>query len=202
MRLGPLPRPAKAAAAKFWVTIMSKKIMIIRHGEKPDKDESIRGVSVEGKHEKDELSTRGWQRAGALVRFFNPLNGSFSHSGLARPDVIFAAAPSGHVTSLRSEHTVLAVAQSLGKQINTRHSKGDEKELLKDVFAADGVVLIAWEHNAIVDLATMVLGKKAPKWPDSRFDLVWIFDQKPHETGWTFTQIPQMVLPGDSAYPV
>jgi hypothetical protein len=41
--------------------------------------------------------------------------------------------------------------------------------------ATHGVALIAWEHNAIVELTDIILGddKSSPqKWPDSRFALV------------------------------
>jgi len=75
---------------------MATTIMIVRHGEKPDKDEAIHGVSADGEHDKNELSPQGWQRSGALIRFFNPVNGQFSNPALAKPDAIFAAGPSGH----------------------------------------------------------------------------------------------------------
>ena len=70
------------------------KIMLIRHAERPSADKSIRGVTQEGIKNKEELTVRGWQRAGALVRFFAPrdnhlltppLNGRTSCL-LARPD--------------------------------------------------------------------------------------------------------------------
>jgi len=191
----------KRREVEFWEDAMAKKIMVIRHGEKPDKRDSIRGVSPRGKTSKNELSPRGWQRCGALARFFNPLNGKFAHPSLAKPDTIFASAPSGHVKSKRSEHTVLAVAQSLGKRVNKRHSKGKENKLLQEVLRSGSNVLIAWEHNAIIDLANLILGdrKSSPqRWPGSRFDLVWVFDQQPGSKKWKFTQVPQILLPGDS----
>jgi hypothetical protein len=179
---------------------MPNKIMIVRHAEKPDKVDAIRGVDPAGQHDKNELSPQGWQRSGALIRFFNPLNGKFQHPALAKPTAIFAAAPSGGVKSLRSQHTVQAVAQSLRLRINPEHPKGEEQQLVKNVLAARGVVLIAWEHNAILDVANLILGSKknSPQhWPDSRFDLVWIFDRLPRGAGWKFTQVPQMLLPTD-----
>jgi hypothetical protein len=180
---------------------MADKIMIVRHGEKPEKDEDIHGVNPEGEHDKNELSTRGWQRSGALVRFFNPVDGKFVHPALAKPNAVFAAAPAGHVQSERSHHTVEAAAESVGLKVNLKFTKGDEKKLAEDVMAAHGVVLIAWEHNSIVDLANIILGndKSSPqKWHDSRFDLVWVFDRQSHAGGWKLTQVAQMVLPGDS----
>jgi hypothetical protein len=49
-----------------------EKIMVIRHAEKPDKQAGMSGISKVGEPDKDDLTVRGWQRAGALVRFFNP----------------------------------------------------------------------------------------------------------------------------------
>jgi hypothetical protein len=180
---------------------MANKIMLVRHGEKPEKSEDIHGVDPEGERDKNELSTRGWQRSGALVRFFNPLHGQFVHPALEKPDAVFAAAPSGHIHSERSSHTVQAVAESLGLKVNLKHQKGEEKKLVEDAMATHGVVLIAWEHNALLQVANLVLGneRSSPqKWPDSRFDMVWVLDHPPHSVDWKLTQVPQMVLPGDS----
>jgi hypothetical protein len=184
---------------------MASKIMIVRHGEKPDGDDSVRGVDPTGSHDPHELSVKGWQRSGALVRFFVPANGHFSHPALAKPDVIFAEGDSGHVKSLRAQHTVLALADFLEKHLNIKHAKGDEKELAKDAVATDGVVLIAWEHNAIIDIVNHITGdqKTCPQtWPDSRYDLVWVLDREPHSAAWKFTQVPQMLLPGDKPHAV
>jgi hypothetical protein len=46
-------------------------------------------------------------------------------------------------------------------------------------------------------IANAILGNKtsAPqRWPFSRFDLVWVFDDR---GGWSFTQVPQLLLAGD-----
>jgi hypothetical protein len=182
---------------------MPTKIMIIRHGEKPSDDGAIRGVSEDGSHDPNELAVRGWQRAGALVHFFAPTNHQFSHPALATPDVIFASAPTGHIESLRSKHTVLLVAQFLQKRVNLQHTRGEEEALVKEVLATSGVVLIAWEHKAILDLANRVVGDDhtcPQKWPDSRFDLVWVFDGAGQSSGWAFTQVPQLLLPDDSPH--
>ncbi len=178
---------------------MATKVMIIRHAEKPNDDEMIRGVSEDGDHDPNELSVRGWQRAGALVRFFAPSNPSFAHLNLAIPDVIFACGADDHAKSVRSEHTVLPLSRFLNKAIDLTHHKGDEKSLVQSAIDAQGVVLISWEHKVIPGIANSILGNTTTcpeKWPDSRFDLVWVFDLQPGST-WTFTQIPQMLLPGD-----
>jgi hypothetical protein len=181
---------------------MATKIMLVRHGEKPDKSASIHGIDPKGQHDKNELSTRGWQRSGALVRFFNPIDGKFAHPALAKPNFIFAENPAGHVKSERALNTVRPLAQTLGLKINLKHDKGDEKNLVKDALSRPGVVLIAWEHKAILEIANLILGgqKASPqRWPDSRFDVVWVIDERGGENGWTLTQVPQLLLPGDSA---
>jgi hypothetical protein len=178
---------------------MAKKIMIIRHAEKPSNNGSVHGVDKSGAHDPNELSVRGWQRAGALIRFFAPPSGAFSHPSLATPDEIFACPPHGHVKSARSEHTVQPLAQFLNKTVDVRHKKGAEDKLVQAVTATSGVVLIAWEHDAIPEIAAGIMGngQRCPKkWPDSRFDVVWILDQRA-SSGWTLAQAPQLVLPGD-----
>ena len=178
---------------------MATKIMIIRHGEKPSDNGSVHGVDESGAHDPDELSVRGWQRAGALVRFFAPPNGTFSHPALATPTSIFAPLPSGHVKSVRSQHTVQPLARYLNRTVDLHHEKGDEDKLAQTATATQGVVLIAWEHQAIPDIAAAIVGHDhacPKKWPDSRFDMVWILDQKTG-SGWALTQVPQLVLPGD-----
>jgi broad specificity phosphatase PhoE len=177
---------------------MATKVMLIRHAEKPTDDGRIHGVDESGSHDSDELSVRGWQRAGALIRFFAPLNGSFIHRALAAPDVIFACAPGDRATSVRAKHTVWPLAQSLNKSVDLRYRKGEENELARAVTAAQGVVLIAWEHNTIPDIAAALTGDDTiypKKWHDARFDLVWVLDRP--GSAWKFTQVPQMVLPGD-----
>lgn len=179
---------------------MATKIMLIRHAEKPDKDGSIRGVDETGAHDPSELSIRGWQRAGALVRFFAPPARAFSHPALATPDVIFACSPNDHAKSVRSAHTVELLARFLNQDINLDHSVGAEEGVARAASASHGVVLIAWEHDALPDIAAAIVGDShtcPAKWPDPRFDLVWVLDRK--APGWTLTQTPQLLLPGDQA---
>ena len=178
---------------------MVTKIMLVRHGEKPDRHESIHGIDSKGEHDRNELSTRGWQRSGALVRFFNPSNGKFVHPALDRPNFIFAESPFGHAKTERALNTVSALADSLRINVNLKHDKGAEKKLVKDVLSKRGVVLVSWEHKEILDIANMILGSKKAspqKWPGSRFDMVWVLDK--HGKGWKLTQVPQLLLPGDS----
>jgi len=89
-----------------------RRIMVIRHGEKPSLDGSVLGVDVAGSPNPDELSVRGWQRAGALVRFFAPADGP-QRPGIQSPEFLFATGLSQHVTSVRAAHTLAPLADFL-----------------------------------------------------------------------------------------
>jgi len=39
-------------------------------------------------------------------------------------------------------------------------------------------------------------------WPAGRFDIVYVFIRATRSDGWTFSQIPQMLLAGDSSSPI
>jgi broad specificity phosphatase PhoE len=178
---------------------MSDKIMLIRHAERPSADKSVRGVSQEGVRDKEELTVRGWQRAGALVRFFAPLDNRFAHPALARPDILFACKAGPEAPSLRPQHTLLPLAELLKVEFNCDYFEGEEEELVRAVLAAQAnTALIAWKHNNMGVIANAILGTRmsAPRhWPFSRFDLVWVFDNC--GGGWSFTQVPQLLLAGD-----
>ena len=175
------------------------KIMIIRHGEKPQPHGTDAGVSPRGLPDPEDLTVRGWQRSGALVRFFAPAGGQFSHAEVATPDVIFASEIAPHSKSLRPQHTVLALADFLGQQLVLDHPKGAEGALVADVLSRSGTVLIAWEHEAIHLIANQLLGNDTTcpqKWHGDRFDVVWVFNST-GAGGWAFTQVPQLLLPDD-----
>ncbi|MGA9322704.1 MAG: histidine phosphatase family protein [Xanthobacteraceae bacterium] len=175
------------------------KIILIRHAEKPDG--TAQGVSEAGKADPEELVVRGWQRSGALVHLFAPRDGRFAAPQLAQPKTIFASAVGKHSNSLRPQHTVLELSKQLNLSLDLRYPKGDESGLAKAAVAASGPVLIAWEHENIPAIVNAVVGNATTcpqKWPDSRFDLIWVLDQRAADAGWEFTQVPQMLLSGDS----
>jgi hypothetical protein len=178
------------------------KIMIVRHAERPPDDGSEQGVSVAGTKDPEQLTVRGWQRSGALIRFFVPPGGHFADPHLATPDIIFASKVAHHSPSLRPQDTVKPLADFLNKPLVLTHAKGEEEGLVADAVAANGTVLIAWEHEAIPQIGNLISGNGTTcpqKWHGSRFDLVWVFDRPGSSTAWTFTQVPQLLLPGDAA---
>lgn len=178
------------------------KIMIIRHAERPPDDGSIDGVSPSGNKDAEDLIVKGWARAGALVRFFAPTDGHFSNPLLTTPYTIFASKVAHHSPSQRPQHTVMLLADFLHKSIVQTHLKGEENALVADALAANGTVLISWVRESIPEVGNLIVGNNTTcpqKWHASRFDLVWVFHRPSATAQWTFTQVPQLLLPGDSA---
>ena len=174
-----------------------RRILIIRHAEKPHQPpcENDDGVKRSGAIDQESLTVLGWQRAGALVRFF-------TSQGDLSPDVIFAAGVGEASPSRRPKQTVMPLADWLGIKIHDTHLKDDIKPLIDDVMGRSGIVLISWEHHRIPDVVALLPHTPvAPaKWPDERFDMVWVLDGDGE--GWKFSQIPQMLLAGDLDKPI
>ena len=176
------------------------RIIFIRHAEKPFSGAS--GVDATGTPDPDSLVPQGWQRAGALVRFFDPVIVAAGEPALT-PDVIFAAGVGEGSRSKRSLETVTPLAKALAARnvpFVSTYLKDDHAGLAADVATRDGVLLIAWEHKQIPAIAALVApGAGTPSiWPD-RFDLMWICER----TGgaWSFKEKRQALLAGDEPEP-
>ncbi len=177
--------------------------MLIRHAERPNADKSLRGVGFDGRKDKESLTVRGWQRAGALVRFFAPVDDHFVQPGLARPASLYACKAAPEDPSLRPQHTLVPLAELLEIDLNRDHFSGDEIALVKDMLSREGPALAAWKQDGMHLIANEILRDQttAPQfWPYGRHDFVWIFDRRGER--WTFSQAPQLLLAGDSAEPI
>jgi hypothetical protein len=118
--------------------------------------------------------------------------------------VIFASAVGRHSNSLRAQHTVLPLSQALNLVTSATHAKDEIDNLVNDAISRTGNVLIAWEHEKIPAIANKIVGDNTTcpqEWTDKRFDMVWVFDRLPGGR-WSFTQVAQMLLPGDSCKPI
>jgi hypothetical protein len=175
------------------------KIMLIRHSERPSADKTFRGVNLAGRKDKETLTVRGWQRAGALARYFAPRDGHFTDKALARPAVLFACKAGPRAPSLRPQHTLLPLSELLtNAELNCDFYEGEEEALARKVLAGPGPALIAWKHLTMHVIANLILGdtSTAPQyWPFERYDLVWVFDRA--GGAYKFTQVPQLLLAGD-----
>lgn len=178
------------------------KIMLIRHAERPAKLGSPYGVTSDGNHDVNSLSTMGWQRAGALVGLFAPNSPRSQDSRLAIPGTVFATDVGHGSESKREQQTVTALASKLGLDISAKYLKQDHEQIVKDALASDGVVLVCWDHKGMSAIANGILGNNttAPqKWKRKRFDVVWVFDWDSSTESYSFSQVPQELLPGDTS---
>ncbi|WP_433802193.1 hypothetical protein [Actinomycetospora sp. CA-084318] len=174
-------------------------IMIVRHAEKPDG--STHGVDADGSTDDEGLTPRGWSRAGALGTLVAPLVGPV-RSGLVRPTALFASDPGDH-GSRRPGQTLTEVAAALRLPIDTTIRKADHAGIAAALVAAGGAPLVAWQHEDIPGIVA-ALGAVTPTppaaWPGDRFDVVWVL--RAQGAGWSFAQVPQLLLAGDSPAPI
>lgn len=181
------------------------KIMLIRHAEKPDRDGEPFGVTEKGHRNKEALAVRGWQRAGALATLLAPADGHFQHRALAKPQFLFASKPLRRKGSRRPIQTIRPLAEKLAIDINSDFGRADYESMLEDVFLCKGVVLVCWQREYIPQIASYIVGdgSKAPAdWPEDRYDIVWVFDLDRSSRKYTFKQVPQKLINGDSGTPI
>ncbi|MEY9886626.1 hypothetical protein ABIA35_002259 [Catenulispora sp. MAP12-49] len=183
-------------------------LMIIRHAEKPTGSGAPYGLTADGTQDAHSLTIQGWTRAGALAGLFDPRDATGApaalRTGLTRPTTVAASsAGTGGSNSKRPSETVTPAAAALGVTLQTPYSVGQEAQLaawLTGPSGPPGPTLVAWEHSHIPDIIAH-LGQVTPKppssWPGDRFDIVYVFTRA-SGGGWTFTQVPQSLLAGDS----
>jgi hypothetical protein len=193
-------------------------IYIIRHGEKPADPPTARhgqhppapappfGVDDQGVQDGHSLLPRGWQRSGALAVLFDPALGP-AQVGLQTPATLLAPSYGGpaKATAHRTHQTIRGLSDRLGIPIVSAFEEGQEPQLAASVVSdCSGVVLICWEHDHIPVLASSLPATRGTvipqKWPGDRFDVIWTFTLVPGAatTQYTFGQVPQRLLSGDS----
>jgi hypothetical protein len=174
---------------------MAETIMVLRHAEKPRANSAERGVDASGAEDSRGLTVRGWQRAGALVRFFAPLGGVSAAPGMAVLTSIFAAA--AHSTSMRMSLTVQPLAQMLRLEINDSFPAENVEQLLDALAIVEGAVLVCWRHETLPEFARRLCPDTRVEngWPADCFDQVWVFVRS--GGGWSMTRVAQLLLPGD-----
>lgn len=185
----------------------ARVIFIIRHGEKPPTTPPPSGVDITGQQDGHSLLPLGWQRAGALATLFAPFGGHL-RSGLATPSNLISPQYSKSIPAHRTYQTIYPLSQLIGVSIENPYPEGQESTLGQTVGAeTSGVTLICWEHHALPTIAEnigpLAAGTKIPKtWPGHRFDVVWCFARDTSTSEYVFSQVPQMLLAGDSDTPI
>ena len=182
-------------------------ILIIRHAEKPDEAWPGPGLTKDGEPDKKSLVIRGWQRAGSWAALFGAGLGGTDYP---RPDAIYAADPDAKQgePSQRPFETVIPLATRLDLIPVTTYAVGEEGALAVEIAARSGVVLVAWEHKAIVGALLPALAGDQHihglprKWDGTRFDVVLRFDRGEPGAPWTFSQLFPRLLSGNSDIPL
>lgn len=145
-------------------------IVLVRHGEKPDA-----GLG--------QLSCQGLNRALALPNIIMAMFG--------KPDFIFAPDPAhskpDHLKSydyVRPLATIEPTAIRVALPVNTQFGQEDDKGLVAALERHDyrnALVLVAWEHRQIVNIAQALLAHNGadPKiqvrsWPGDDFDSIYV----------------------------
>ncbi|WP_157615803.1 hypothetical protein [Rhizobacter sp. Root404] len=174
----------------------TQTVLVIRHAEKPGPGGAI-GVQESGTEDPNELSVRGWQRAGALTQLFRENSGR--HPALTRPDWLVAATPAGDYLSRRAISTLTPLSRRIDTPIERRFAPGDEVALAAHLAKLEGVTLVAWRHQGIPAIGTALMGPAdVPQvWPDERYDLIWLFARTGHHP-WRFAQLYQRLLDSDA----
>jgi hypothetical protein len=182
-------------------------LMIIRHAERPDGDELGPGLTETGQQDDKSLVVRGWQRAGAWAALFGTGLGGADYP---KPDKIFAATPGAGAAddgpSRRPFETVSALAARLEQDTKAKFAQGQEAELMEKVLGLSGVVLVAWEHKAIINdiLPKIPVSHGSPpkRWSGERFDVVLRFDRPAGASTFSYRPLYPRLLSGDLATPV
>ncbi len=170
------------------VFALPSTVIIIRHGEKPTS-------GPEGR----ELSETGWKRAFALPQLFSK-DTLLAQRGL--PDFLIATKPSSSGGSIRSIQTLQPLSKDLAKPIQAEFTKDEIPQLIKTIMNSpemnNKVVMIAWQHDSIPEIALGLGARMAPKtWPSEVFDRYWLLDFKNNKL-FQFQNLPQRLLKKDS----
>jgi broad specificity phosphatase PhoE len=199
--------PARAQTTRSTSAVT---VLVIRHAEKPDRGWPGPGLTANGEKDGKSLVIRGWQRAGAWATLFGAA--AIDAAGTYPPPArIYAADPADAEDgepSQRPFETVKPLADRLGLTPITHWGRGDEGKIAADINRFTGVVLVCWEHKAIIAnlLPALLAGQKVadlpPKWDGERFDVVLRLDRAGPAAPWSLRQLFPQLLAGDSRTPV
>ncbi|CAG9622313.1 histidine phosphatase family protein [Sutcliffiella rhizosphaerae] len=161
------------------------KVVMFRHAEKADND----GLSPIGKY-------RACMLSNLLIQRYPSMKG------------IYAAGVGPGDSSVRKVQTVAPLISEMvylnpSIAMNTVYLKYEyvkaAEEIKTNPTFNNQIVLVCWSHATLPLFAKELGARNVPKiWPIYRFDMLWEIHMK---TG-ILTQIPQLLLCGDSCVPI
>ena len=158
---------------------MPKTVILIRHGEEPKGDEGT------------ELSQVGWARAQGIAKLFET-------AGITQ---LIALKPHKKNGSIRSIQTLQPISQELGLEVQTPYTRAEVSSLVdllaNDPQYDDQIVLVAWQHETLADIAHQLGASDAPEEWGKAFDRYWVLEFKNGQVS-SFKNLPQRILSGDS----
>ncbi len=176
-------------------------VMFIRHGEKPDDPGPPHGINRHGERDPHSLSVRGWTRAGALAAMLARVPAAW-HPQLAVPERIIATKATHDYASKREVATAQPLARRLGIGIDERFGHRDVEAVAGSILGDSRPTLVVWHHGSMADLlARLPIGNAAEvprRWPDDRFDLIWVLTRGSQDESYRFTSVAQELLEGDA----
>ena len=130
------------------------RIVLIRHGEKPEKG--------------NELSCQGVNRSKALPAVLN--------AKIGLPGIVYVPsfAPSGTAKHSRMYQTITPFTEKYRLSLNSSYKVDDISGVSKNILKQHGTVLVVWEHNGLEDIAEELGVKEKMRWKDDDFDSIWI----------------------------
>jgi hypothetical protein len=162
-------------------------ILLIRHAEKPEREE----MAVH-------LTSVGKKRADLLPEIF--VKSDRRPDPFPRPDFVFAAKNSK--ASHRCVETATPLAEKLKLKLHEEIKNEDfgalAKELLGEAKFSGKTVLVAWHHGKLPDFAKALGARDVPAtWESKSFDRVWELTYGPGGKV-SFRDRPQSLFPDDS----
>jgi hypothetical protein len=182
-----LPAARSAGQAAGEGKTYPRRVLLIRHAEKPPDEDDSAHLSPEGK-----------KRAERLHRLFEATEER--PRPFRTPDYVFATANSKN--SHRPVETVTPLARRLKLDVDSRYRDEDFAKLAHAIFHdpkyRGKTVLICWHHGTLPQLAGRLKAADAPDaWDKKVFDRVWEITYGEQGQA-TFHDRPQRLLAGDS----
>jgi hypothetical protein len=148
--------PAGNITAQLLPQGVALRVVIIRHGEKPDSGNN--------------LSCAGLNRALALPAVLDTVTG--------KPDYTYVPTiKAGKKTSSdRMFQTVTPFAVQQNLNINSNYAEDKTTDAANDVLKKAGMILMVWEHSNIPPLAKALGVPGTLSWHGKDFDSIWIVD--------------------------